>query len=147
MVIEARINETLELHNEDGEGREASVGLSVAGRSCPSLYSSAMVGIEVSWTGADILQLGRVGIGCSLSVVNKTSHCVVLLCDHVSEASRPVPPCIRISNVHLALGANPSHAPFSFALSCSFSSSFSLFFSLAIESLSIINRHSLLILL
>ena len=54
MVIEARIKETLELHNEDGEGREASVGLGVASWSCPSLYSSAMVGIEDSWTGADM---------------------------------------------------------------------------------------------
>ena len=62
MVIEARINETLELHNEEGVGREVSVGLGVAGWSCPFLYSSAMVGIEDSWTGADMFQWDRVGI-------------------------------------------------------------------------------------
>ena len=52
MVIDARISETLELHNGDGAGKEASVGLELAGWSCPSLYSSAMVGIEDNWTGA-----------------------------------------------------------------------------------------------
>ena len=62
MVIDARINEILELHNKDVVGKEASVGLGIAGQSCQSLYSSAMVGIEDSWTGADMLYWGRVGI-------------------------------------------------------------------------------------
>ena len=57
LVIEARINEVFELHNEDGAGREPVGG---AGWSCPSLYRSAMVGIEDSWTGEDIFCWGRV---------------------------------------------------------------------------------------
>ena len=57
-VIEARINDIFELHNEDGAGRELVGG---AGWSCPSLYRSAMVGIEDSWIGADIFCWVRVG--------------------------------------------------------------------------------------
>ena len=56
LVIDPRTSEILELHNEDGAGREP-VGL--AGWSCPSLYRLAMVGIEDSWTGSDILCWGR----------------------------------------------------------------------------------------
>ena len=57
-VIEARSNEIFELHKEDGAGREL---VGEAGWSCPSLYRSAMVGIEDSWTGPDIFCWGRVG--------------------------------------------------------------------------------------
>ena len=45
LVIEARNNEIFELHNEDGTGSEP---VEVAGWSCPSLYRSAIVGIEDS---------------------------------------------------------------------------------------------------
>lgn len=44
LVMEARNNEIFELHNDDGTGSKP-VG---AGWSCPSLYRSAIVGIEVS---------------------------------------------------------------------------------------------------
>ena len=86
VVIDARINETLELHNEDGVGCEASVGLELAGRSCPSLYSSAMVGIEDSWTRAAMFCWGRVGKVQSI-VFNKTSQCVGVLSDPTSKAT------------------------------------------------------------
>ncbi len=92
MVIEARTNETLELHNEDGEGREASVGLGVASWSCPSLYSSTMVGIEDTWTGADIFQCNRVGTIVQFVCCRQD---VTVLYDSINEASRPVPPCIH----------------------------------------------------
>ena len=71
MVIDARISETLELHNGDEAGREASVGLGLAGWSCPSLYSSAMVGIEDSWTRAAMFCWGRIGSKVHLQLV----HC------------------------------------------------------------------------
>ena len=58
LVIDPRINEIFELHNEDGAGREAVGG---AGWSCPFLYRSAMVGIEDSWTGSDIACWGIAG--------------------------------------------------------------------------------------
>ena len=96
VVIDARINETLELHNEDGAGREASVGLGLAGRSCPSLYSPAMVGIEDNWTRAAMFCWERVG-KVQFIVMNKTSQCVGVLSDPTSDASRPVPPCRRIT--------------------------------------------------
>ena len=69
MVIDARISETLELHNGDGAGREASVGLGLAGWSCPSLYSSAMVGIEDNWTRAAMFYWNRVGSNVHLQLV------------------------------------------------------------------------------
>ena len=57
-VIEARINETCELHDEDGAGRESVEG---SGWSCPFLYRSAMVGMEDSWIGPDIFRWSRIG--------------------------------------------------------------------------------------
>ncbi len=94
VVIEVRINETLELHNEDGVGRETSVGLEVAGWSRPSLYRSDIVGIEDSWTGADMFCWWH-----SLFVLTRRHSAgdvlgsISTLC--ISEANRPVPPCIK----------------------------------------------------
>ena len=144
-MIDARINETLELHNEDGAGREASVGLGLAGRSCPSLYSPAMVGIEDNWTRAAMFCWERVG-KVQFIVMNKTSQCVGVLSDPTSDASRPVPSCRRITTYSQPWGANSSHSPSLLLFFWLFSSSFTLFFSYAVVSLSIIKRHSLLIL-
>ena len=136
VVIDARTNETLELHNEDGAGREASVGLELAGWSCPSLYSPAMVGIEDNWTRAAMFCWGRVGKVQSI-VINKTSQCVGGLSDPTRDASRPVPPCTRITTYSQPWGANSCHSPSFLLFFWSFSSSFTLSFTHVIESLSI----------
>ena len=119
-MIEVRINETLELHNEDGLGRGASVGLEGAGWSRPSLYRSAIVGIEDSWTGADISYWWYSMVVQSFVLTRRHSagDCLAhlpTLC--ISEARRPVPPCMHIRS---SLGGQFRLLSSIFSLWCSY---------------------------